>query len=192
MAPPVPAAGPASTRARSAGRAPRLMSTTSPRGSRGGGTSDAVPSSSSASLEPLPAAAVQPLGPTRGRRGRGRTRQWWLRRVFVDGQDRLPDRDPVARLHLDIDHQAGYRRRHFNRGLVGLEFENRLLLRDHLARLDQHTQHVARRNVLAQFGESEVSRHRSSPPQSARLIGSAHEIAGSTFSESIASASIAS
>ena len=49
--------------------------------------------------------------------------------------------------------------RHFDRGLVGLELEDRLVLRDRVARLDQHADDVAGGDVLAQFGKLEFCRH---------------------------------
>ena len=58
-------------------------------------------------------------------------------------QDRLADLHLVAGLDLDLLDLPGHRRRHFDRGLVGLELEDRLILRDRVARLDEDAQHVA-------------------------------------------------
>ena len=69
---------------------------------------------------------------------------------------------------------AGDRRGHFDRRLVGFELEDRLIFGDRVARLDQHAQHVAARDVLAELGKREVSRHEDS--------GRSYEIAGLAFS----------
>ena len=90
-------------------------------------------------------------------------------------------------LTLIVLHLAGDRRGHFDGRLVGFELEDRLVLRERVARLDQHAQHVARRDVLAEFGKCEVSHDelRSSPiacTPSGRVPGSALRIAGLLFS----------
>ena len=69
---------------------------------------------------------------------------------------------------------AGHRRRHFDRRLVGLELEDRLILGDRVARLDQHAQHVAGRDVFAEFGECEVG-HETPPAADARTQPSARD-----------------
>src|SRR5581483_2603310 len=85
-----------------------------------------------------------------GRRGRA---------AFVHRQDRLADLHLLAGLHLDVLHLAGDRRGHFDGRLVGLELEDRLILLQRVARFDEHAQHVAGRDVLAEFGEIEVGGH---------------------------------
>ena len=68
-----------------------------------------------------------------------------------------PDLDLVARLDLDLLDRACDVGRHFDRGLVGLEFEDRLVFRERVARLHQHADDVAGGDVLAQFGNLEFS-----------------------------------
>ena len=77
--------------------------------------------------------------------------------AFVVAEDRLADLDLVAGLDLDLFDRAGDRRRHFDRRLVGFELEDRLILGDRVARLDQDAQDVAGVDVLAELGECEVS-----------------------------------
>ena len=65
------------------------------------------------------------------------------RAAVVDREDRLADLDLVALLDLDLFHLAGDRRRHLNRRLVGFELEDRLILCDRVAGLDQDAEDVA-------------------------------------------------
>ena len=57
----------------------------------------------------------------------------------------LADLDLVARLDLDVLDDAGDRRRHLDRRLVGLELEDRLILGDRVAGLHQHAERRRRR-----------------------------------------------
>ena len=92
-----------------------------------------------------------------------RRRRRRCRRRVVHGQDDGADLDLVALLDLDLLDDAGDRRGHFDRRLVGLELEHRLIARDRVADLDQHAGDVAAGDVLAQFGNFEF-RH-SCPPR---------------------------
>ena len=84
--------------------------------------------------------------------------------LSVDGlhfehQHDLPDLDLVSRLHLDVGDDAADVRRHFDRRLVGLELEHRLVLLDGVPRLhqnanditrcDEHADHIALLDVFA-------------------------------------------
>ena len=85
-----------------------------------------------------------------------------LRRLagaFVDRQHDLADLDLLALLDLDLLDRAGDRRRHFDRRLVGLELEDRLVFRHRVARRHQHANDIAGGDVLAEFGEREVCWH---------------------------------
>ena len=53
--------------------------------------------------------------------------------------------------------RAGDRGRHFDRRLVGFELEDRLILGDRVAGLDQHAQDVAGFDLFAELGECEIS-----------------------------------
>ena len=66
----------------------------------------------------------------------------------------LPGRD------ADLLHGAGDRRRHFDGGLVGLQFEHRLFALDAVADLHQHVNDVAAGDVLAEFGQRELDEGR--------------------------------
>ena len=77
--------------------------------------------------------------------------------AVLDREDRLADLDLVARLDLDLFHRAGDRRRHFDRRLVGFELEDRLILRDRVAGLDQDAEDVAGFDLFAELGKREVS-----------------------------------
>src|SRR5205085_2123221 len=100
------------------------------------------------------------LAPFRGGRRRVRVGLRGLARrrraIAADGEDHLPDLHFLARLDLDIADRAVDRRRHFDRRLVGLELEYRLIDLDGVAALHQHAQHIAAVNVFTEFGEFEV------------------------------------
>ena len=70
----------------------------------------------------------------------------------------LADGDLVAGLDVDRLDRARHVRRHFDRRLVGLELDDRLIDRQRVADLDEHAQHVAALHVLAELGDRE--RHR--------------------------------
>ena len=78
-----------------------------------------------------------------------------LAAAFVNGQDHLAGLDLVADLDLDLLDHAFDARRHFERRFVGLELEDRLVLLDAIAWLDQDLQHIALRNVLTEIGKDE-------------------------------------
>ena len=79
----------------------------------------------------------------------------------VHREDQLPDLDLVALLDLDLADGAGDVRRDFDRRLVGLELEHRLVFRQGVTGLDQDPDHVAGGHVLAQFRNLEFSCHSS-------------------------------
>ena len=68
--------------------------------------------------------------------------------AVVNREDRLADLDLVAGLDLDFLDPPGHRRRHLDGRLVGFELDDRLVFLDHVAGLDEHAQHVARRDVF--------------------------------------------
>src|SRR5262249_42665089 len=70
--------------------------------------------------------------------GRGTRPSGRLGRTIFNRQDGLPYVDLVAGLHLDVFHLTRNRRRHLDRGLVGLELQDRLILLDPVARFDEH------------------------------------------------------
>ena len=77
------------------------------------------------------------------------------RRPRASTVDHGADLDLVALLDLDLLDDARHRRGHFDRGLVGLEFQDRLIARDRVADVDEHAGHVAAGDVLSQFGNFE-------------------------------------
>ena len=82
---------------------------------------------------------------------------WAARRArIVDAENRLADAHFVAGFDLDLLDLARDRRGHFDGRFVGLELEDRLILRQGVAGLDQDAQHVAWSDVFAQFGKCEV------------------------------------
>src|SRR5258708_35734087 len=102
-----------------------------------------------------------------------------LRSRALLGSLELEDRRALRHLVADLDanflHHAGARRRDFHRRLVGFQRDERLLLRDRVARLDQH---------LDDFDFLEVAD-----------VGNdnlAHTVVGSAFSGSMPSFLIAS
>jgi hypothetical protein len=65
--------------------------------------------------------------------------------------------DLVAGLDLHFLDRAGHVRRHFNRRLVGLEFEDRLIDGDRVAGLDQDFQDIALGDAVAQVRDDEFA-----------------------------------
>src|SRR4029079_10048989 len=84
--------------------------------------------------------------------------------AVVDSKNHLPDFHLVALLDFDLADRSRHRRRHFDRGLVGLELEDRLIHRERVARLDQQAQDVAGRHVLTKLWQREI-RHSCAPRQ---------------------------
>ncbi len=88
---------------------------------------------------------------------RGSRRRPERRRRLVHRQHDLADLDLLALLDLDFLDDARNARRNFDRRLVGLELENGLILLQLIARLHHDANHVACDDVLAKFGNYEVS-----------------------------------
>ena len=86
----------------------------------------------------------------------------------VHRQDHRADLDLVALLDLDFLDDAGNRGGHFDRGLVGLELEDRLIVRDRVADLHEHAGHVALRDVFTQLGNFEFAVIKRSPGSASR------------------------
>ena len=85
-----------------------------------------------------------------------RTRRLARGGAVVDGEDHRADLHLVALLDLDLFDDAGHRRRHFDCRLVGLELQDRLVLLDRVADVDEHARDVAAGDVLPQFGNLEL------------------------------------
>ena len=103
---------------------------------------------------PRPQASALAGGGRRRAAGRFRSGRGCAARFFAGGcgaaraesstlRIAWPTLDLVAGFDLDVLDLAGDRRRHFDGGFVGFELENRLILRDRVAGLDQDAQHVA-------------------------------------------------
>ena len=75
--------------------------------------------------------------------------------ALVDRQHDLPDLHLVAGLDLDARRPSRRRRRHFDGGLVGLELDDRLILRDHVAGVHEHADDIALLDVLSELGQLE-------------------------------------
>jgi hypothetical protein len=70
----------------------------------------------------------------------------------------------LAVAHVHLRDRAGVRRRNRDRGLVGLDFHQRLILAHDVAGLDQHANHLAFMHAFAEIGEFELSGvHQDSP-----------------------------
>jgi hypothetical protein len=78
---------------------------------------------------------------------------------LVDDEDDLADLHLLAGLHLRFLDDARDGRGNLDRRLVGFELEDRLVLLDGIARVDEHAEDVAALDVLAQLGEFHVCRH---------------------------------
>ena len=79
--------------------------------------------------------------------------------VVIEREHHLADLDPIALLDAHLLDGAGHARRHFDRGLVRLELQDRLVLRDRIADGHKHAHHVPRGDVFAQFRECEICWH---------------------------------
>ena len=113
------------------------------------------------------------------RRGRGGSRGAVAR--LLHHQHRLARLYFVAGFDPHFRDPAGHRRRHFQRRLVGLEFQHRLIGGEHVAGLHHHAEHVARGYAIAQVGENEFFHVATSRPRGTRR----YETAGSAFSVSM-------
>jgi hypothetical protein len=71
----------------------------------------------------------------------------------------LPDFDAVTGLDLDVYDRAIDVARNFDCGFVGLELNDRLILLDGVAGLDQHANDVAFFYVFAQLGQLQFCGH---------------------------------
>ncbi len=110
----------------------------------------------------LPARIVGLLSPCRGRRRRrlvlgllgfaAVTR----RAAGLDRQHLLAHPDRVALLDVDAAHRPRMRRGQLERGLVGLQLEQRLVRGHDVALADEHLQHLGLSDALAQIRERDV------------------------------------
>ena len=83
-------------------------------------------------------------------------------RAVINRQDDSADLHLVASLDLDVLDDTRNRRGHFDGGLIGFELDDRLLARNGVAHLDEHTCDVALFNVFPQLGNFEFL-HRLAP-----------------------------
>src|SRR6185369_1299955 len=74
-----------------------------------------------------------------------------VRAISFHGENGLPNFQLLARLHGNIFYRAGNTRGHFDDGLVGFEFDDRLPLRDVVARLHHHSDQVPLLDILSKF-----------------------------------------
>ena len=72
---------------------------------------------------------------------------------LLERHERLADFDALARLDVDLGHFAGMAAGDFDRGLVGLQFDNALFFLDLIAFADQDFQDVAGLDAVAQIRE---------------------------------------
>src|SRR5205807_2378115 len=77
-------------------------------------------------------------------------------RAVLDAQNRLTDFHFVAGLHLDVFDLTRNGRGDFDGCFVGLELEDGLIFREHVARVDKDAEDIAARDVLAEFREREI------------------------------------
>jgi hypothetical protein len=65
----------------------------------------------------------------------------------------LPDSRFLSRLHVNGLDNTADRGWHFHHGLVGFQFQDRLLSRDGVSDCDQHLDNVSGGNALSQLGQ---------------------------------------
>jgi hypothetical protein len=76
-----------------------------------------------------------------------------------DGHEDRSHCHRVALVHVDVRNAAGVGRGYFDRGLVGFDLEQQLVLRDRIAFRDQHFEHLTLADAFAKVGQPEVTRH---------------------------------
>ena len=90
------------------------------------------------------------------------------RRAFLDLAEQRADADGLAVLGRDLAEHAGGRRRHFQRHLVGLEFDQRLVDGDGVARLLEPFADGGFGHRFAEGGHADVSHDRLMSPLATR------------------------
>ena len=65
----------------------------------------------------------------------------------------------LAVLDVDLQHFAGMRTGNLDRGLVGFQLDNALILLDDVPFVNQHFQHVAGVDVVAKSGKFDIDGH---------------------------------
>ena len=86
-------------------------------------------------------------------------RLWRLRAILVERNDYLADFQLLAFFDVNLAHDPAGRRWNFDSGLIGFEFEQRLVLIDLLADFDEDLEQIARADVLPQFREFHFNAH---------------------------------
>ena len=86
-------------------------------------------------------------------------RLWRLRAILVERNDYLADLQLLALFDVNLADDSAGRRWNFDRGLIGFEFEQRLVFIDLLADFDEDLEQIARADVLPQFREFHFNAH---------------------------------
>ena len=99
------------------------------------------------------------LSDSRGEGFGSSLRLWRLRAVLVERNDYLADFQLLAFFDVNLAHDSAGRRWNFDSGLIGFEFEQRLVFIDLLADFDEDLEQIARADVLPQFREFHFNAH---------------------------------
>ena len=99
------------------------------------------------------------LSDSRGEGFGSSLRLWRLRAVLVERNDDLADFQLLAFFDVNLAHDSAGRRWNFDSGLIGFEFEQRLVFVDLLADFDEDLEQIARADILPQFREFHFNAH---------------------------------